>query len=258
MVIGLEEMVEDEAALPGQAQAVFREVLGERLDDLARVALVLAAFVDDELFHPDRVSVWTARRNILVMSPCYNFGMKRLWPLPVLLLLALPLRAQVDVDAASPEELAPPEGQSDDAAPADNGGPVSEPETSEEPPSEDEAESPAPSEDDAKGADDASVNEAPVINVKVESPSITPSEDEEEEESLAPAPTPKKIVPTATLIKRPKSVRSKPSPSKSAKGKATRKPAAVVVKTKAPVVAAEPAPPPVPAVPLTPIPPRNP
>lgn len=254
VMVGFEEMIEDEAALPGQAEAVFREVAGEHAHDLRGVFCVAAAFVDDELSHADRVSVWAAGRNILVITPCYNAGVKRLWPLPVLLLLALPLRAQEGGEAAPSSDSAPvpdsavqePAGQADGAenadAPPPDAGPVAEPNSSESQPPQDSAEG-------------APVKEEPLISVKV----VASPAEEGDEESVAPAAPKKKVVPTATLMKAPK--KGKPSAvkgSKLSKGKKGEKAVPAAVKTKAPAVAAEPPPPPVPAVPLTPITPRNP
>ena len=50
-------MIEDEAALPGQAQAVLREMLGEHPHDLLGVLFFVAGFEDDKLSHEDKVSV---------------------------------------------------------------------------------------------------------------------------------------------------------------------------------------------------------
>lgn len=243
VMVGLEELLEDQAALSGQAQAVLREVSGKHAHDLSGMLLVAAAVVDDELSHADRVSVWAAGRNILVITPCYNRGVKRLWPLPVLLFLALALRA------AEGDEPAPQDAPQEDSPASDNG-PLAQPNFSESRPSQESAE-------------DAPATEEPFISVKV-----VPSPAEEgDEQSVAPAAPKKKVVPTATLMKAPKKGTQRPSAAKGgkhAKGKKAKKSekvkkaAPAVVKTEAPVVAPAPPPPPVPAVPLTPITPRNP
>ncbi len=46
-MIGLEELIEDQAALSGQPQTILREMLGEHAHDLLRVFFVVAAFIDD-------------------------------------------------------------------------------------------------------------------------------------------------------------------------------------------------------------------
>lgn len=264
VMVGLEEMVEDQAPLAGQAQAVICEMLAEHAHDFLGVLLVVAAFVDDEFSHVDRVPVREAPRNNLVISPCYNHEMKRLWPLPILLLLAAPLRAQ------SP-------GEGPDTSEQSDAGPAEEPAHSDESPSEappsgeqqggsDNGGSPeGPPPDgvgpgaDGQGADEAAPKEEPIISVKPVSASG------EEEESTAPAYAPKKAVPTATLVKPARKARKGASAvkGKGAKGAKGKKAAAsAAVKTKAPVVVAAapppPPPPPVPVVPLTPMTPRNP
>lgn len=200
------------------------------------------------------------------MTPCYNHGVKRLWPLPVLLLLALPLRAQ-EGDPAPPGTAAEPAaGEDSQAAP--------EPAAQEEKPAEQE-DKPAPADNAPAVETNTSGDQAPQDNAasgdEADKPAGKPRKEESmisvkvvngdgeagDEESVAPAAPKKKVVPTATLKKVQK--KGKPAkaakPAKDAKGK---KPVADVVKTKAPAVAPEPPSPPVPAVPLTPITPRNP
>ncbi|MDD5303221.1 MAG: hypothetical protein PHS14_08945 [Elusimicrobia bacterium] len=190
--------------------------------------------------------------------------MKRLWPLPVLLLLALPLLAQEGDEAASSSasDSAPaqdsaiqePAGQAEAPANADaptsEDAPVAEPNAAENQPSQDGSE--------GGGSGDKAVKEEPLVSVKV-----VPSPNEEgDEESVAPAAPRKKVVPTATLIKAPR--KGKPSAVKGAKlpkgkkGAKAEQASPAAEKAKAPAVPAEPPPPPVPAVPLTPITPRNP
>lgn len=192
--------------------------------------------------------------------------MKRLWPLPVLLLLALPMRAQEGeeepaADQATSEEaapaeqpLAPPEGEgaSQDSAPPD------EPQADAPPAEANAAEGSQPQDgaagDEAEPAEKAP-KEEPLISVKMASPDGS----EMEEESVAPAIPKKKVVPTATLMKAPK--KGRPAASKNAKDRKASKPlktSTPTMKKKAQGPAPEPPPPPVPAVPLTPIPPRNP
>ena len=241
--VGLEEMIKDEAALPGQAQAVLRQVLGERAHDLFGVLLIVSAFVDDELSHADRVSVWAAGRNILVITPCYNREVKRFWSLSIILLLALPLRAQeggdADIPEGAPAEASPQEG--DVSPPGD--APVAEPNSSES----------QPSEDDGGDTKERPSKEEPLVSVKV----VTPLAEEGDEEDVSPAAPTKKVESTTLLGRTAKKGKSAKAP-KGAKGKKGEKGAPAVVKTKAPTVAPEPPPPPVPAVPLTPITPRNP
>ena len=269
VMVGLQEMIEDEAALPGQAEAVFREMLGEHKHDLIRVLILVAGVVDDKFSHDDRVSVWACGRNILVITPCYNHGMKRLWPLPVLLLLALPLLAQEDDEApagdAPTQDAAP---QEDKPAPAENEGvangetpdadkqPAAEPNSSDNQPAPEGAEGESTGEKSAEKSTEKPAKEESLISVKVSPPPV----EEGDEEDITPPVAKTKVVATATLIKAPK----KGKPSKSAKGVKVAKGAKgktsvpAVVKTKAPVIAAEPPPPLIPAVPLTPITPRNP
>jgi hypothetical protein len=236
-------------------------MLGEHEHDFIRVLVLVAGVVDDKLSHDDRVSVWASGRNILVITPCYNRGMKRLWPLPVLLFLSLPLLAQEGDEApagdAPTQEAAP---QEDQPAPAENSGaangenpdadnqPAAEPDSNEAQPAPEDVEGETPDEKPAKGES--------LISVKVSPPPV----EEGDEEDITPPVAKTKVVPTATLIKAPK----KGKPAKSAKGAKVAKGAKgkvltpAVVKTKAPAIAAEPPPPPIPAVPLTPITPRNP
>lgn len=174
------------------------------------------------------------------MSQCYNQSMNRLWPLPILLLLALPLAAQ-EGDEAAPAA---------DAAPADAGAEPAEPAVAPEPPPVDEAQ---PSENADAGDGAAPSKEEPVVSVKL----TAPSGDENDGESVAPLVEKTKVVPTATLIKpMKKGKKSAGKGSKIAKAKKSLTPAVVVAAK--PVIAPEPPPPPVPAVPLTPITPRNP
>ncbi len=181
--------------------------------------------------------------------------MKRLWPLPVLLLLALPLLAQEGEEApagdaptqdAAPQEDKPaPAGETPDA----DKQPAAEPNSNDNQPAQEGGEG----EGTEEKSNQKPIKEEPLISVKV-SPPVA---EEGDEESVAPPVIKTKVVATATLIKANK----KGKPSKSAKGvKLAKGKTAVndVVKTKAPAVAAEPPPPPVPAVPLTPITPRNP
>jgi len=188
------------------------------------------------------------------MTPCYNDGVKRLWPLPVFLLLALPLRAQEG--DAPPDGEAAVEGEAaaaSDDAPAD--APLAEPGGPEGQPSQGGA---APN--DAEGEEPAEkpAKEAPMISVKLAGPSVTEMDDVEEEEDLAPKASQPKVQPTATIMKAPKKGKPATKNAKPAKGKGKQAPPPVLVKTRAPVVSAEPDAPPPPAVPLTPITPRNP
>lgn len=235
VMFGCEELIEDESALPGQAEAVLGEMLGEHANDLLSMFLFVADGVHDELSHHDRVSVCVSRRNILVITPCYNNQMKRLWPLLVLMLLALPLCAQEGDEAAAPPETATePPPVEEPAAPVEEA-PVAAPSASEDQPTTDDAV-------------EAPVKEVPLISVKV-----VPSSDEEgDEDSVEPAVETKKVGSTVLVPRTTKKSKS----IKAAKGKFVSPPLAV--KVTAPALPAQPPPPPVPAVPLTPITPRNP
>ncbi len=184
--------------------------------------------------------------------------MKRLWPLTVLLLLALPSFAQ-EGDEAAPtddapqeEKLAPPQGE---GAPSEEPAPdSSEASPSTEAPA-DEGAKPEP-----ETTDEAPSKEEPIISVKA----VSAPAEEGDENDVAPMVEKKKVVPTATIMKAPKkgahgTVKKSSKGKTIAKGKSGDK-SSSVVKTKAPVVAADAAPPPplIPAVPLTPITPRNP
>lgn len=173
--------------------------------------------------------------------------MKRLWPVPVfLLLLAAPLRAQEDDEADVPaqeETLAPPEGESaehgDGEEPQPQGGAAANADPS-------EGEDGEPAEMPVKE------KEEPLISVKAAS---SEPEEYDEAESVEVAAPKKKVVPTAT-IKAP--VKGKPAAT-APRGRPVGKMAPPPVKKKAPVVAAAAPPrPTAPAVPLTPITPRNP
>ena len=183
------------------------------------------------------------------MPSCYNRGMKRLWPVPVLLLLALSLRAQ--------ERGAPPSDSPADITSPDDKSPGGEGDAPVTEPSSDTPAEPAspPEGDGGDGADAAEkpIKEEPVVSVKMVSPAV----EEGDEDSIAPGTETKKVVPTATLSKPKKGKPAKGSKaSKGAKGKAVAMSAPI--KAKAPAIPAEAPPPPPPAVPLTPITPRNP
>ena len=160
--------------------------------------------------------------------------MKRLWPLAVLMLLALPLRAQEEEESAPAAEVQEPAGQ-EDAAPAEEAepAPVAEPNSSGSDPSQEE------------GASKDRPKEEPLVSVKV----VPAAGEEGDEESVAPAPPKKKIESTVLVGRTPK--KGKPAKAKKAA-------VPVAATAKAPVIPPAPPPPPPPAVPLTPITPRNP
>lgn len=168
------------------------------------------------------------------MRSCYNRGMKRLWPVLVVLALAVGARAQVVAPASSDS---PPDIQgSEDKAPATDGEPISE--------------APA-AEGDGAEPEEKPKNEPPIISVK---PANAGGDDEE---SVAPAAAPRKVE-SAVIAKPAKKAKGgKPAKgAKTAKGKAAT--ASAPAKAKGPALPPEAPPPPPPAVPLTPITPRNP
>ena len=183
------------------------------------------------------------------MTPCYNQDMKRLWPLSIVLLLALPLAAQQGDEAAPAADAAPAED-----APADGPAAQEPPPAAEAQPSEpaDESAKPDPAENTDAGDGAAPSKEEPLVSVKL----VAPPSEESDEESVAPLAAKVKVVPTATLMKPAKKGKKAAKGSKIAKAKKSLTPPVVVAAK--PVVAPEPPPPAIPAVPLTPITPRNP
>jgi hypothetical protein len=189
---------------------------------------------------------------------------KRLWPLPVFLLLALPVRAQggeeTAADPPAAEELAPPEGGAANDAASSGDAPNGDAPDAGSPAAVGSSDvqggaTPNGGDEGGDGKDDGGKDGERGMGVKPEKekPFISITADSENGESLEPAQPVKKAVADATLIKGPKKTRG-PKAGKVAKLKNAPPP---VLKAKVPVVIAPP-PVPVSAVPLTPITPRNP